>query len=256
MTTPESSIEPLALLQRRFCAWLAEPDEEAAAAIAATLGVGPGLTVYQNNYRVALVEALRESFARAALWLGDAAFEAAAARHIDASPPDHWTLDAYGDGFAERLDALFPGNPVAGELARIDHAIGTAFVARDAAPIEPAALAEVDWDNAVIRPVPSLARLSLATNADAIWLALAQQEETPAPARDTATVMVWRQGFEPVMRRIDAEEAMMLDASLSGRTFAEICALLAETRDEAEAVTCAGTVLGRWISEGIVADLA
>lgn len=237
-------------LQQRFCAWLVEPDEDRAAQIAAPLGVGPGLVVYQNNYRVALVDALREIHPRAAAWLGDAAFEAAAARYIDAHPPSSWTIDAYGERFP---DSLRGADPAAADLAAIDRAIGEAFVAADALPAEAAALAEVDWDSAVIRLVPSLVVLAIGTNADALWLALASNETVPDAAQSPGTVLVWRQGFEPVMRRADAVEALVLRRSLAGVRFAGICEELAVGRDEAAAVTLAGTVLGRWLGEGLVA---
>jgi len=244
---------PLAHLQRRFCAWLVEPDEDRAAEIAASLGVGPGLVVYQNNYRVALVNALREIHPRAAAWLGDVAFAAAAAQYIDAHPPRHWTIDAYGAGFPA---ALRDHDPVAADLAAIDRAIGDAFVAADAVPVTAAALADVDWEQAAIRPVPSLALVPIETGADALWLALANDDPVPEPAEAPGMLMVWRQGFEPVMRRADPVETLMLQRSLDGSSFAAICAELATDRDEAEAVNRAGTVLGRWLGENVIARIA
>jgi hypothetical protein len=244
---------PLAELQRRFCAWLTEPDEDRAAQLAAPLGVGPGLVVYQNTYRVALVDALREIHPRAAAWLGEAAFAAAAARYIKAHPPSRWTIDVYG---AEFPAALPGGDPVAADLAAIDRAIGDAFVAADAVPANAAALADVDWEQAVIRPVPSLALLPIATNADALWLALASDEALPGATEAPGTLMVWRQGFEPVMRRADPVECRILRRSLSGAGFAAICEELAAEGDEAEAVTRAGTVLARWLGESLIAGFA
>ena len=249
-----TAIVPLAELQRRFCAWLREGDEDVAARLAETLNVGAGLSVYQNAYRVSLVEALCETHRRAALWLGEAAFEAAAARYIDAEPPSSWTIDAYGAGFPAALRA---DDPVAADLAAIDRAVGDVFVGADAIPVSAAALAEVDWQTAVIRPVPALALVPIQTNADALWLALAGEETVPAAKNgDTATLMVWRQGFEPVMRRADPVECAILRASLAGIGFARICEELADESDEADAVTRAGTVLGRWIGEGLIADFA
>jgi len=248
-----TTIEPLIDLQTRFCAWLREGDEDVAARLAPALGVGPGLTVYQNNYRVALVEALRETYPRAVLWLGDAAFEAVAARYIDAHPPSHWTLDAYGLGFSDMLHAN--ADAIAGDLAAIDRAVGDVFVGPDAVPVQADALAQIDWDTAVIRLVPSLVLLPITTNADALWLALANDDAVPDPLYDTepATLILWRQGFEPVMRRVDPVEAAMLHHSIAGASFAAICGELAETGDQAEAVTAAGTVLGRWLGEGLIA---
>jgi len=248
-----TAILPLADLQYRFCAWLRESDKDVAARLAEPLGVGPGLCVYRNNYRVALIEALRETHRRAALWLGDAAFKAAAARYIDAEPPSSWTIDAYGAGFPALLRA---DDPVAADLAAIDRAVGDAFVAADAVPIDAAALAEVDWEQAVIRLVPSLTLVPIRSNADALWLALASGESVAEPVDDPGTLMVWRQEFEPVLRRADSSECILLHRSLAGVRFAEICAELAEQGDEAQAVTRAGTVLARWLGERLVAGFA
>lgn len=244
-----TTIAPLAEVQRRFCDWLVEADEDRGAAIVAPLGLGPGLVVYQNNYRVALVDALREIHPRAAAWLGDDAFATAAARFIDADPPSHWTIDAYGTRFPE---SLLP-DAMAADLATIDRATGEAFVAADAAPADASVLGDVDWETAVIGLVPSLTLVPLATNADALWLAIAKEEDWPAAEDAPGTLLLWRQGFEPVMRRADPFELIMLQRSLAGISFAAICEELAAQGDEAEAVTRAGTVLGRWLGEGLIA---
>jgi hypothetical protein len=55
------------------------------------------------------------------------------------------------------------------------------------------------------------------------------------------------------MRRADAVEVLMLDRSLAGVSFAAICAELATDSDESEAVSRAGTTLGRWLGEGLIA---
>ncbi len=245
-----SDIAPLATVQHRFCAWLTEPDEDRAAELAQALHVGPGLVVYQNNYRVALIDALRETHLRAAAWLGEAAFAAAAARHIDAHPPTSWTIDAYGTGFPEGLRAT---DPVAADLATIDRAIGDGFVAADAMPAEATALAAVDWERAAIRPVPSLALIPVETNADAIWLALVAETAVPQPCALPGTVLVWRQGFEPVMRRGEPLECRILRRSLDGTAFATICEDLADEGDPEQVVTRAGTALGRWLGESMIA---
>ncbi|WP_353230941.1 putative DNA-binding domain-containing protein [Novosphingobium sp.] len=253
-----TAVLPLAELQQKFSAWLREPDDDRARALAATLQVGPAIVVYQNNYRVSLVEALRETHKRCAAWLGDDAFAAAAAHHIDAHPPSDWTIDAYGSTFHATLRELWRDDPEVAELAMIDRAVGDAFVTADAVPIDASGLAGVDWDYAAIRPVPSLRLLSLRSNADALWLALAAGEPVPAVTISDApgTVMVWRQGFEPVMRRADVTETLMVERSMAGASFAQICDEMASSGDPAEAVTSAGTVLGRWLGEALVAGFA
>ncbi|WP_225205545.1 HvfC/BufC N-terminal domain-containing protein [Novosphingobium huizhouense] len=244
---------PLATLQRAFRDWLVEGDEAAAQ----PLGAASGLAVYQNNYRSALVESLEASYPRLLAWLGSERFAACAATYADAHPPHHWTLDAFGDRLAGMLAELYPDDPEIADLARLDWALGQAFVAADAVPIGPADLAAVDWDSAAIRFVPSFDRLVLRGNADAIWRALVSGEAPPQPRTElpSPVVVVWRQGFETVMRRLDEDERRVFDLARSGLGFAATCETLAQGAGEEAAVALAGRALGRWLGEAMVAAI-
>lgn len=244
----------LAAVQQDFRDWLVLADADAAARLAP--GGSPGLAVYQNNYRVSLMDSIAASFERLAAWLGDERLAAAAAHYIDRHPPHAWTLDAYGRDFAAFLADHHAADPEITDLAAIDWAIGEAFVAADADPVDAAALGAVDWDSAAIRPVPSLRTLAVTTNADDLWRALARGETPPrAEYRHEGLLLVWRQGFDPVMRRADPVEIRLVEESLRGTSFARICEGLAETMGEGGAVQAAGAVLGRWVGEGLVAAL-
>ncbi len=240
----------LAELQHTFRDWLTQADETAQW----RLGAGPGTEVYQNNYRVSLMGCLGENYKRVASWLGDEAFESAAARYVDAYPPSSWTLDAYGESFPAVLSRIYPDDPEVADLAALDWAIGQVFVSHNADALRPEALAVDDWDAAVIRVVPSLRQITLSSNADAIWRALAAEEMPPAAERTApGALLVWRQGLEPVFRRAGAHDLDVLAWSAEGMGFGPICARLAETLGEEEAVSAAGTVLGQWLTEEMVA---
>lgn len=241
-------------LQQDFQAWLVSASEDAAA----RLGGADGLAVYQNNYRVSLMTSLEASFERVFAWLGDDAFASASAHHIDENPPHSWTLDAYGETFAATLARLYPDDPEISDLARIDWAVAQAFVAGDAPPADASVLAGVDWDTARLTMVPSLLILERFSNADQIWLALVSGSDVPQPEilAEPAVVFVWRQGFETVMRHAGGVEAKIVDLSRRNMSFAQCCAVLAEELGEQEAVQEAGAVLGRWLAEGLLADIA
>ncbi len=241
----------LLAMQRSFRDWLVTGE----AAAAEALGGGNGPAVYQNNYRSALVSSLAENFKRLALWLGDAAFEAAAARYIDARPPCSWTLDAYGADFTAFVGGLYPDDPDVRELAAIDWTVGQVFVGPDAEALRPEALAVADWETAVIHAVPSLLVMPITTNADAIWQALAAEEAPPPcePTEDDTALLIWRQGLEPVFRRAEAHERDVLAWSAAGEGFAAVCERLAATLGDEAAITIAGTLLGRWLGEEMVA---
>lgn len=216
-----------------------------------------GLLVYQNNYRAQLVACLSETFERVRLWLGEEAFLEAAATHIDRVPPSSWTLDAYGTGFPLTLVELYPQDREVVDLARLELALADAFVGPDAPPLRPETLADVDWDNARLGLAPTLARLSIGSNAPAIWSALSAGEMPPAAETfaDEATLIVWRQEQVSCFRTLDSDEALALAAIGEGVSFGALCHVLVERLGEEDGTARAGAFLGRWIADGLVTAL-
>lgn len=242
-------------IQRGVRGWLTAEDT----AGLADLGEDamPGLAVYLNNYRGALMACLSESFSVVRAWLGDAAFEAAAASHIDRLPPHSWTLDAYALDFPETLEGLYPDDPEVAELAGLERALGVAFVGRDSSFFDPAGLGEVDWDRAVLVFVPTLTLLPAATNSGAIWSAI-MKEETPPPVGLLSVptlIAVWREGLTAAFRTLEPEEADALQAMRDGMTFGTLCVRLVERLNEERGPGAAGEMLGRWIGDGLIARI-
>lgn len=240
----------LAEVQRDFIRWLRTGDPEAAA----RLGGGFGPEVYLNTHRSSLLSALRESYALLRIWMGEANFDLAAAHHVGACDPVSWTLDAYGADFDQTLEALCPDAPAAAELARLEWALGQAFVAADAPCLAPAALAGVDWDRACVRLPPGARLLPIRTNADAILAALAAEAAPPDPAEADAPwpVLVWRRDLTPRFRRLGPDEARLGERLLSGVAFSDICGDLAEAHGAADAIGIAGRLLATWAAEGLI----
>ena len=241
----------LATLQGDFRIWLVYEDPDAAARIGA--GAQAGLGVYQNNYRSQLVACLEEAFERVHSWLGDQAFRAAAATHIDHVPPIGWTLDAYAPGFVSTLASLYPDDPEVAELGWLDRALAQAFVGPDVEPVMLDALSDFDWDSAVLGFTPTLAIATFQTNAAAIWCALSAGE-TPPPIEtlsEPSAVLVWRQDFTPCFRTIDNIEHSMIEQARLGRTFGDLCSTLTDTIGANDGIVTAGTLLARWFADGI-----
>lgn len=239
-------------LQRDFGAWLitGEEDEAGKFGTAARAGLG----VYQNNYRAQLVACLEDAFARVKAWLGDDAFLAAAIDHIERTPPCHWTLDRYGQDFAETLSARYPDDPEVAELACLDRMLGDVLVGPDADPLDTDELATADWDRAVLHLTPTLRLVRLTTNSAAIWSALSAGTLPPAVERLTAPAMllVWRQGFTSCFRTLDEREAQAIEHVRASRTFGALCAKLVEAEGESEGVRIAGTWLAQWLREALL----
>ena len=241
----------LAALQRDFRDWLINAPN----GISQTPGMRAGLAIYHNGYRVRLCDSLRETFERLVLWLGEENFLAAAKSHIEGHPPRGWTLGVYGEDFPDTLAALYPDDPDIAELARLDWMLSRAFDGADAV-IQPMPDA-IDWDNAILRFVPTFRVDAAHTNAGAIWSALSAGETPPAAARLPAPAMllVWRQELTPCFRTIPADEQAALEMMQAGLRFGALCAALVEKLGLEAGVTQAGAYLGQWLADGLIADI-
>ncbi len=231
-------------LQSDFCAYLLDRPSGIEPEIAGDLAV------YHHAYRAQLLNCLRDTFEKTWSWLGDEPFEEAARAHIQAHPPHSWTMNVYGEGFDQTLAGLHPDDPEIGELAWLEWTLRRAFDGQDADPIDPSRLADIDWDNAALHPVPTLRLGTVTTNCAAIWSALSQEQAPPAAARlpAPAAIRVWRQGLSVQFRSTDPVEEQALRRVLEGRDFAEICARC-ESPDEI------GRILGLWLQDGLIAEI-
>jgi len=235
----------LLALQRDFAAWLRDGDADAAA---------PGMRVYQNNYRAALVACLEDAFARTRAWIGEEAFSRAVVEHVCRVPPSSWTLDAYPRDFPDTLAFLYPDDPEVAELAGLELALGEVFVGPDAVPLMQAKARDIDWDRAILRFIPTLDLRPAITNAHAIWLALAE-EKLPPPVEILAgahALLVWRHDLTSRFRLIDAREEQALALARSGLSFANLCAAVVAVEGEAEGIALAGQWLGCWLADGLL----
>jgi hypothetical protein len=234
-------------MQRDFRRWLTTADAPSARRLA---DGRRGLDVYQNNYRAQLMGCLEATYPHLRTCVGDAAFRHAAAVHIGRRPPRAWTLDAYGAGFAATLRTVFPDNPDLHELAWIEWSLATAFVARDAAPLDPVRLAHVDWDRARLGFAPSLHMARLTTNAADIWSALQDRAAPPEPAMlpQPAGTIVWRRGHAVRLRVLAAEDFDALQLARAECSFGAPCARLVDRLGADAGVTKAGALLADWIA--------
>lgn len=216
-----------------------------------------GMRIYANNYRGQLVAALRDTFEKTALWLGEDTFDRHAASYVDVHVPSSWTLDDYGDGFPEHLDTAYPDDPEVAELAWLDGALRRAFAGRDAAPLTVERLVADDWGKVEFVFVPTLGFRRLRSNAAAIWSAMAAGDTPPAaiPLGTDTGVRVWREGLTPRFASMSAQECACLDLALAGGTFGEICTLLEHDVGAGHVAHEAGLLLRAWIADGLVSAL-
>jgi Putative DNA-binding domain len=248
-------------VQRSFRDWLTAESDEAAARLGRA--AAPGLAVHLNTYRGQLLSCLGETFGVVRAWLGETAFAAAAATHIDRVPPSSWTLDAYARDFPDTLSALYAADPEVGDLARLERVLADVFVATDCTPVTPGSVDQgewerIDWDRAVLHLVPGFALLPVTTNAAAIWSALSNSRPPPPAAslETPAQLALWRNGFTPSLRTLDPAEAAALEQIAGGCTFGALCALMIERCGAVEGSQLAGGWLGLWLRDGLIARVS
>ncbi|QYJ07666.1 HvfC/BufC N-terminal domain-containing protein [Qipengyuania flava] len=254
-----------ALAQRQAAFLGAILDEAAPLPAGWKASQGRGFAIYRNNYRSALIEALRSTFERTERLVGEAAFRQAAAHHCIAHPPSSWTLDLAGAGFPETCAELFANDPDVAELAALEWAMHTVFVVRDAQALGVAefgtacaGFGEADWEGLRLSLVPGVSVLEASFDLVRLWSSLASEEgEADLAALESAhCAIVWREGERPVFVLRPAWEGAALLAFQRGATFAEVCAGLVDTLGEDAAIAEAGAMLARWVGEGLVEQLA
>jgi hypothetical protein len=244
----------LADMQRCFTAYI-QGDDQQELEIVAPQSLR-GLPVYHYAYRASLIEALRDVFERTVVWLGDALFDEAARAHTARHPPNSWTMSDYGLNFDVTLASLYPDNPEVGEMAWIDWSLRTAFNGPDAAPINVAGLADIDWDAARLHLAPTLTMRAVTTNCAVLWGTLTDDDPQPPAAvvlDQPVMLTVWRHDLMPRFHSVTDEEYEALLMAREGASFGTICARLGEgVGDEAAVAQRAGCMLGRWIAEGVL----
>jgi hypothetical protein len=189
-----------------------------------------GLRVYQNNYRSQLVACLEDSFARTRDWIGGEAFDRAIALAYRPRAAEQLDARRLSRDFPATLALLYPDDPEVASWPGSKARSGEAFVAPGRA---------------------------IATNAPAIWAALAASE-TPPPAMplpESGALIVWRDHHASRFRAIDRNELQALLLIRSGIGFAELCAELVTSLGENDGIACAGACLGRWIGDGMISRI-
>lgn len=228
-----------------------------------------GMQVYRGNYRSSVVEALKSTYEKTERWVGEAAFQRAAAHHVITNPPASWTLDDAGAGFDQTCAELFKNDPEVAELAWLEWTMLEAFTAKNVTPLDAEGFAaqsaqfgEEDWANLRITILPCATACEVEHDLRAIWNALREDELVRPPSRLQATgsVLVWREEERSTFMMGSAEEVRAFQAAQSGTPYAEICMLLAgddPSEEEAhDAAMRAGALLGRWLNEGLIASIS
>lgn len=224
------------------------------------ISVDHRLQIYHNAYRVRLLENLQDAYEKTWAYLGGEAFEASALAYIESHPPRHRTLRWHGAEFPQWLGNRFPDDPDIAELALIDWQLRQAFDGPDATPVAAPDLARLsveEWASVGFGFVPTLFVTPLRFNSVDIWHALDQAHIPPAaePLSRPAWLLIWRKGWQPHFRILQAAEHAALRQLQDGASFAQVCAGLAERFSDQEAARVAAESLRIWLQDEMISGL-
>jgi hypothetical protein len=167
-------------------------------------------------YLLRMVEAL-------AALLGHARFHALVAAYVTAHPSRSYTLNRLGDALPDDLAARarHPREHALADLARLEHAIGTAFDAAPAERLDAAALAEASaggWEALRLQPQPGLRLVRTRTDPGVALDALRAGERVRTPPRRWTHTVVFRVGDDAARapRAVSPRAVVRPDSLLEG----------------------------------------
>jgi hypothetical protein len=230
-----------------------DPILEAAIVSTATLPGADRLAIYSRMYVGRLHDALAEDFERTARTLGAERFRETVRAYLAAHPSENPSVRHLGRHVARFIASNPPAGapPWLADLARLEWARVEVFDAPDATPVGLGRLADVpaaNWACLILVPIPALEVLESAWPVHRIW------RDGGDPPPDPTALRVWRQDGAVYHAAMDGLEREALARLQAGERFGEICEALAHLDPEA-AATEAGSLLARWLEDGLIADL-
>ena len=190
------------------------------------------LPIYHHAYRARLAEVLADTYAKTYLYMGSDTFEAHARDYAVAHPPHTRSLNRYGEGLVGTLRAAYPDNPELHELAQLDWDLRTRFDGADQPVLgRDQAHAATDWTTRPAVLHPSALLRTVTTNVVSLWNAIDADAEVPEAVALPAPVglLVWRKGFQPHFRTLDAAEARWMGDLYAGASVHDACTALLDS---------------------------
>ena len=222
------------------------------------LGPKERLDIYAQMYCARLLDILQEDFPRVAALLGDEQFRAVGRAYLRQSPSTHPSVRYLGAHFAAFLGtrAEIASLPFLADLAHLEWARLEVFDAPDVEPLRLEDLQAIppdEWPLLRFRLIPAYQILRCGWPIDKIWAAEGDtlRNEHLQPAE--TVLRVWKEGFTVYHARMDEIEQTALAAIGAHEPFATICAAAEFQLPAEEAVQTVGSLLMRWIEDGILA---
>ncbi len=223
------------------------------------LGPEERIDIYAQMYFARLVDVLSQNFPRVFDILGLGRFQDVIRAYIVQHPSVYPTIQDVGEHFADFISAHQVGEiwPFLGDLTHLEWLRLEVFDAPDAEPLRLEDLQTIppdDWPSLEFQLIPAAQVIDSAWPVHSLWLAEdAEQPKTVQP-QETA-VRIWRHDFLVYQAPLNPTEKIALEAVRAGESFAGVCAALEAVVSPEEAPQVMGSLLLRWIEDGLLAKL-
>jgi hypothetical protein len=225
------------------------------------LGAEARVDIYAQMYYARLVDVLEGDFPRVSTLLGCERFHAVTSAYLARHPSTSPSLRQLGRLFASFLqtypdtrDLPFLSDVAALEWSRVD-----VFDAPDTELLRIDHLQHIapdEWPTLKLQVIPALQIIQSEWPVHEIWKAAEQESALPERLHpEPTTLRVWRRDFLVYHTAMDAIEYTALKSVLAGEPFAAVCEALASQLPEEEAASAAGSLLLRWIEDGMLVRL-
>jgi hypothetical protein len=258
-------------LQRQMQARVLHGDDALLAHIAnhPTADVARRSRVYEDAYRLRLIEVLGNDFPVLKACLGVTTFDDLAGRYLADHPSRYFSVRYVGTNFSSWLNKhaaqrCAAYQPLAGlhwaELAAFEWAQGEVFDAADSDVVVPGDIAGVPseaWPGLRLQLQPAIRWVSLHGNAPAFVSAHNKGTSLPEISRREQAIpwLLWRRGLDVYWRSLEADEHAALGVAREHATFGEICESLCAWHPDDAVALRAASLLKRWISDELIAGV-
>jgi hypothetical protein len=215
------------------------------------------INIYADAYFYRLLECLSQEFPATLAVAGPGEFVNLVRDYLAWRPPTEPSIFYAGRYFSEFLGKhrLTRQWPFIAELARLERATLESFHAPNAPPLTEEAICKIPsrhWPTIELQMHPTVRILRNEWRVTDVLSSVESGREWCEPARETATVIVWRRGTNVHYRSLDEVEDGALAVVRKGESFGNVCEAIAAAASESDQVVLIGRLLARWLADSII----
>lgn len=217
------------------------------------------LNIYQDAYRLRLLECLKLDFPNLLTLMGIDAFQPMCQAYILQYPSQHFSIRYFGQFLSIFLKTTQPyaKHGFFSEMAAFEWMQGETLDAPDAQILTSAALTTYPLAQLPLLCLqfhPSMRTLDCHWDTPTLSSDIEQNQETRTPIQQHSPIcwVLWRKGLECMYRSCSPEEAYALLHMKNGMSFSSLCEGLCQYKNEAEVPSIAIQFVLKWLSEGLI----